>query len=145
MTFPGVDTRGEGAMVLFVTPYQTRLDPTEAPARAALLARFPDLTYEALNADAPEDEIERIFKKALNARELLILIVSKPAAWHGYGLPAHLYDVVSTLTQKVTTTIASLGDPHILDSYPHAWRKICTYSDVPASQRALVKYLAVRD
>ena len=76
------------------------------------------------------------------ADELLLLVVSKPAAWHGYGLPQHLSATVEQLTQRVPTTLVSLGDPHILDAYPAATRKICAFSDVPASQHALVRFLS---
>jgi hypothetical protein len=37
--------------------------------------------------------------------------------------------------------LASLGVPYVLDEYPEAAVRICTYSDVPASQRALAEYL----
>ena len=47
----------------------------------------------------PDQERNRIIEKALGADALLILIVSKPAAWHGYGLPQHLSDTIQHLTK----------------------------------------------
>lgn len=128
-------------MALFVTPYQTRLDPAPAPVRDALAGLFPHMAYEALNADDPPADRERIVRKALESDKLLLFVVSRPAAWHSYGLPAHLYDTVQHLTRRVPTTLVALGDPHLLDAYPDAAVRLSTCSDVPASQRAVVRYL----
>jgi hypothetical protein len=47
--------------------------------------------------------------------------------------------------ERKGVVLASLGAPYPLDDFPDAAVRICTYSDVPASQQALVEFLATRE
>jgi hypothetical protein len=51
---------------------------------------------------------------------------------------------VEWLTTEREAVLASLGVPYALQDYPHAAVRICTYSDVPVSQRALADFLVGR-
>ena len=69
------------------------------------------------------------------------IVVTKPAAWRAYGLPDRLAQFLTRLVDAAPITIAALGDAGVLASYPNAVAGLCTYSDVPASQEALVNHL----
>ncbi len=128
-------------MAIFVTPYKTRLDALDAPIKEKLLQSFEGLDYRAVDVSATDRQLNQIVAAAKTASEVLLLVVSKPAAWHAYGLPDRLSSFATRITESAKTTLVSLGDPHILKRYPRAESRICTYSDVPASQYALVEYL----
>ena len=49
---------------------------------------------------------------------------------------------VEALTQQQPVILAALGSPHGLAAFDQADVRLCAYSDVPTSQRALVAYLA---
>lgn len=128
-------------LAVFITPYKTRLDPTRAPIEAALETHIDQLTYAEVDATSDDETLNHIKQIASEVAEVLAIVVSKPAAWHKYGLPDRLSEFVSQLTTSNKTTLVSLGDPHVLERYPNAVCTICTYSDVPASQQALVQFL----
>lgn len=137
---PATNVEGK-KMAVFVTPYRTRLDPTEAPLGEALRQRAANhpalsLTYHEVDADTEEATFDTLIKALQNCNEAFIFVVSKPAAWHAYGLPDNLSAFVTTVTRTLPTTLVSLGDHHILAAYPEAMRTFCAYSDVPASQEA---------
>ena len=75
------------------------------------------------------------------AAGLLAAFVVKPAAWHRFGLPPRLRDWLQSLVARRPTVIAYLGAPQGLDPLAEAPVQICTYSDVPVSQAALVERL----
>ena len=129
-------------LAIFVTPYRTRLDPKETPVGQALKLKYPDLPYTEVDAHTSSAELEDLVGMAKQRAAVLIIVVSKPAAWHNYGLPDELHHFVTRLTEATSTTLVSLGDPHILDKYPSSTNTICTYSDVPVSQEALVEALS---
>ena len=83
----------------------------------------------------------RIAELAANADQLLAAFVVKPAAWHRFGLPPRLRDWLQGLVAKRPTVIACLGAPQGLDPLAEAPVQICTFSDVPVSQAALVERL----
>ncbi len=131
----------QAKLALFITPYRTRLDPSKAPIGNALQQAFEGLTYHEVDAASSKEKLHQFLDSADQASEVLAIVVSKPAAWHGYGLPEKLSSFVTSLTERANTTLVSLGDPHILDSYQGAECCICTFSDVPASQIALAQFL----
>lgn len=128
-------------MAVFVTPYRTRLDPTEAPLGAALrqlAANNPalSLTYHEVDAETEHATFDKLIEALKSCNEAFIFVVSKPAAWHAYGLPDNLSAFVTAVTRTLPTTLVSLGDHHVLAAYPEAMRTFCAYSDVQASQEA---------
>jgi hypothetical protein len=68
-------------------------------------------------------------------------MIVRPAAWHAFGLLPPQREFVRRLTAERPVVLASLGVPYALDDYPDAAVRICTYSDVAVSQRALVDVL----
>ncbi len=147
---PAQPLEGTGTkLAVFVTPYRTRLDPTEAPigqAIKAMAAHTPGLTiaYHEVHAETPEVLFTEITASLGQCDEAFVFVVSKPAAWHAYGLPDNLSRFVSMITQRIHTTLVSLGDQHVLAAYPDAARTLCAHSDVPASQQAVVQKLFSR-
>ena len=128
-------------LALYITPYRTRLDPTTTPVETALKEKYLGLNYVEVDAGTSDDEFKSILEQAQQSEGVLALVVSKPAAWHNYGLPDGLHQFVEQLTKLTPTTLVSLGDAHILKNYPSSVNQLCTFSDVPASQEALVRLL----
>ena len=77
-----------------------------------------------------------------DAPRLLIAVVSKPAAWRQAGLPFWQELFVHDLCREAPAVLVALGNPRVLDAFGGCSDQIATYSDVPASQRALAAYLA---
>jgi hypothetical protein len=71
-----------------------------------------------------------------------VAVIVRPAAWNAFGLRPEQRELVEQLVRGRVAVLASLGVPYVLDEYPDAAVRICTYSDVPASQRALAEFLA---
>jgi hypothetical protein len=72
---------------------------------------------------------------------LLVAIIVRPAAWYAFGLLPEQKAFVQWITGERAVVLASLGVPYALRDFPDAALRICTYSDVPASQQALVDFL----
>ena len=114
----------------------------EAPPLGKMLAeKFPRVDYFELGAEPSDAELTRIADLAAKADQLLAAFVVKPAAWHRFGLPPRLRDWLAGLVAKRPTVIACLGAPQGLDPLAEAPVQICTFSDVPVSQAALVERL----
>ena len=114
----------------------------EAPPLGKMLAeKFPRLDYFELGAEPSDADLARIAELAANADQLLAAFVVKPAAWHRFGLPPRLRDWLQGLVARRPTVIACLGAPQGLDPLAEAPVQICTFSDVPVSQAALVERL----
>jgi beta-N-acetylhexosaminidase len=106
-----------------------------------LRQQFPKFDYFELGADPPADQLAAIGDMALAAEQLLAAFVVKPAAWHRFGLPGKLRDWLQQLAAQRPTVAACLGAPQGLEPLSSATAHICTFSDVPVSQRALVEKL----
>ena len=92
------------------------------------------------NADAAAYEAAR--ELAASAKQLLVAMIVRPAAWHAFGLRPEQSEFVRQLTrERDDVVLASLGVPYALEDYPEAAVRICTYSDVPVSQQALAEFL----
>ena len=111
------------------------------PLGAYLNERFSNLSYYELGADPSDAQLEAIRQTAQAAEQLLAAFVVKPAAWHRFGLPPKLRDWLQQLASSQPTVAACLGAPQGLDPLAAAATHICTFSDVPVSQRALVEKL----
>ena len=74
--------------------------------------------------------------------QLVIAIIVRPAAWHAFGLKPEQKRFVEQVTQsRDDVVLASMGVPYVLEDFPSAAVRICTYSDVPVSQQALAEFL----
>ena len=131
-----------GLLVLLVKPSRSRLDPPEEPLGADVRAAFPGAHYEEVGPEAGDVAFDRLLAQAARVRYVVAAFVVKPAAWHRFGLPPPQRRFLERLAAQQPTVLASLGSPHELDAFPRAAARLCTYSDVAPSQRALVAHLA---
>jgi beta-N-acetylhexosaminidase len=132
----------KGLVAILLKPFATAIDPPEQPLATALRERFDDTSYFELGPTANGAQFAAAREAALTAPQLLIAMVIRPAAWHVFGLLAHQAEFARSLAAARPAVVASLGVPQALDDYPSAAVRICTYSDVPASQQALAELLS---
>ena len=135
------DVSESGLLVLLVKPNRSRLDPPEEPLAADVRAMFSKARYEEVGPEAGEPVFERLLAQASQVRHVVVALVVKPAAWHAFGLRPAQQRFLEALTQQQPVILVALGSPHGLDRFEQAAARLYTYSDVPASQRALVSYL----
>jgi hypothetical protein len=133
------------AVAILLKPFETAVEPPEQPLAAALRARFRELRYVPLGPRADNASIEAAYRLARGAEQLLVALIVRPAAWHAFGLLPQQGELVRRLTQEREAVVVSLGVPYILHDYPDAAVRVCTFSDVPASQEALVEFLLARN
>lgn len=126
---------------VLVNPFPLPSNAEPPPLGKMLAEKFPRLDYFELGAEPSDADLARIAELAAKADQLLAAFVVKPAAWHRFGLPPRLRDWLQGLVAKRPTVIACLGAPQGLDPLAEAPVQICTYSDVPVSQAALVERL----
>ncbi len=123
--------------LLLVKSFDARWDPPEQPLVAAVRALHPDvLAWQC----SPASDLSLEDWSAIEAcPQLLIALIVKPAAWHRFGLlPAHS-DRVQHLCASREVTLISLGVPTVLDDFPQATRRLCTFSDVAVCQQAVAE------
>lgn len=127
---------------VIVGPAQPYRRPEDNVFEAALRRHFADLSYAEIVPEADAELMAAVTRQAVAAEQLVIAIVVKPAAWHRFGLTAGQVQLVQTCTGERPTVVASLGVPQVLDRFPAATARLCTFSDVPVSLRALANVLA---
>jgi beta-glucosidase-like glycosyl hydrolase len=132
----------EGTVGILLKPFETPIEPPEQPLGAALRERFQDSNYLQLGPRAEVAAYNSARELALEAKQVLIAIIVRPAAWYAFGLkPEQKQFVRDVLSRRSDVVLACLGVPSALNEFPEAALRICTYSDVPASQQALVEFL----
>jgi hypothetical protein len=133
---------GERTVGILVKPFETPIEPPEQPLGAAMRERFRDAQYVQLGPRTEAAAYDAARELALGAKQLVIAIIVRPAAWFAFGLkPEQKQFVRELLGQRGDAVLACLGVPSALDDFPDAAMRICTYSDVPVSQQALVELL----
>jgi len=126
---------------ILIKPFETAIDPPEQPL-AALRKHFSDVRYAQLGPQADAAAYRAVQDLARNAQQVVLAIVVRPAAWHAFGLLPEQTDFVHRLlNERDDIVLASLGVPYVLQDFPEAAVRICTYSDVPVSQQALAEFL----
>jgi hypothetical protein len=114
----------------------------ETPLQEAAQMAWPQGHYEDAPADLTPGRIEEIHDRARPADHIVLALVATPAAWQSFGLTSAQTMLMRSLVTTHPTTVAALGSPHVLDAVPaEAHAQLCTFSDVPASQKALVEHL----
>lgn len=131
-------------VAVLVKPFATAIDPPEQPLAAALRERLSNVTYIELGPAANDAQLAAARAAALAAPQLVIAMIVRPAAWHAFGLLAQQADFVRSLIAQRPAIVTSLGVPQALEDYEAAAARICTYSDVAASQAALADVLLGR-
>ena len=135
---------GAGVLVIRITPRTE--EPAAAPTalEEAVRTAFPRATYRAVDGAAAPAEMKALQAEAQAAARVVLALAVEPAAWHAFGLTAEQQAFVRAVTRQTPTIAAALGSPHVLDAVPEAGARLCTFSDVPAAQRALVRWLQGR-
>lgn len=131
----------EGLMVVLVQPHRTHLDPPEAPLGAAVRAAFPGAVYAEVGPAPAAAALAALLERADTVRYVVAALVVRPAAWQAFGLRPAQHRFVEALLRRRPVALAALGSPVIFERYPGAAARLALYSDVPASQRALVAAL----
>ena len=132
---------GEDIVAVYLKSHTTPFDRPEEPLAAALRDRFASVRYIQLEPDADEAAYEAAFAACRGAAHVLVAGVVKPSAWHAFGLKPRQQAFADALAQERPVVLAVLGSPLALRDLPAAaW--VCTYSDVPVSQRALAAWYA---
>ena len=137
-------------LAVMVRPTASHLDPDEQPLGAALRERFPHVTYAEIGPEASPAELDALRTQAAQVADgsptprLLLAAVSKPSAWRAAGLPDWQERLIHELCQRQPAVLVALGNPRVLHSFGECAHQIVTYSDVAASQHALVDVLADR-
>jgi beta-glucosidase-like glycosyl hydrolase len=127
---------------ILLKPFETAIEPPEQPLAKELRERFRDVRYVQLGPKSDAAAYESAAELANDADQLLLAIIVRPAAWHAFGLrPQQKEFVHRLLREHHDATLASLGIRGALQDFPEAATCICTYSDVPVSQRALAEFL----
>jgi beta-glucosidase-like glycosyl hydrolase len=133
--------RNEPLVAVMLKPFETPIEPPEQPLAAALREHFSQIEYFQLGPRADAHAFETAYQRARGAKQLLLAMIVRPAAWHAFGLKPAQSEFVGKLTGERDAVLASLGVPYALEDYPNAAVRICTYSDVPVSQQALADFL----
>jgi len=128
--------------VVLLKPFETPLDPPEQPLAAALKDQFDEVNYLELGPSTNGEQVEQARKKALDSEQLLVAMIVKPAAWHKFGLLDFQQKLAEELATHPGVVFASLGVDGILDQFPAAAQRLCTFSDVAVSQQALAERLS---
>jgi beta-N-acetylhexosaminidase len=123
---------------VLVNPFPLPSNAEPPPLGKMLAAKFPRLQYFELGAEPTDAELADVADAAMGADQLLAAFVVKPAAWHRFGLPRRLREWLQSLAARRASVVACLGAPQGLDPLADAPVQICTFSDVPVSQMALV-------
>jgi beta-glucosidase-like glycosyl hydrolase len=129
---------------ILLKPFETALDPPEQPLAETLRRRFRNVEYRELGPRADGEDLQSAYALASAAPQLVVAMIVRPAAWHAFGLLPQQADLVRRLSVERAFALVSLGVSYILDDYPDVPTRICTCSDVPVSQRALVDVLLAR-
>lgn len=129
----------EALTVAFFKSFDLPSDPPEQPLAAALRERFSDVAYFEFGPEPDEQKLSALRASVREGRRLLVALVVKPAAWRSFGLSAAQQPVVDELVTQTPSIVASLGVRSVLSQFSNASLRVCTYSDVAASQIALAQ------
>ena len=73
-------------VAILLKPFETPIDPPEQPLAAALRERFRDVKYVQLGPKADAAAFQSAGELARGAKQLLVAMIVRPAAWHAFGL-----------------------------------------------------------
>lgn len=129
-------------VAILLKPFETPVEPPEQPLGAELRSRFRDANYVQLGPKADAAAYESVRQLAHGAKQLVVAIIVRPAAWYAFGLkPEQAAFVRELVGKRDDVVLVCLGVPSALEEYPEAAMRICAHSDVPVSQQALAEFL----
>lgn len=126
---------------ILVNPFPLPSNADPPPLGRMLQDRFARVEYFEIGADPSAALLEQAAKSALAADQTVAAFVVKPAAWHRFGLPPALAAWIAGLAERRPLVAACLGPTQGLEPLLAAAATLATFSDVPASQQALVDVL----
>jgi beta-glucosidase-like glycosyl hydrolase len=135
----------EGLLVVLLHQHKDPDVVFDEPLSAAVHTTFPGAAYAEVDDEAGEATFDRLREHARRVKHVVVAPVVKPAAFQGQGLQPLAQEFVRDLIEERPVVLASLGSPYVLDDFPKAAARICTYSDAIPSQRALADVLAGRE
>ena len=74
----------EPLVAILLKPFETPIDPPEQPLAAALRERFRDVQYVQLGPKADAAAYEAARELAASAKQVLVAMIVRPAAWHAF-------------------------------------------------------------
>src|SRR6185295_16561274 len=81
-------------VAILLKPFETPIEPPEQPLGAELRARFRDANYVQLGPKADVAAYESARELARGAKQLVVAMAVRPAAWHAYGLRPQQIELV---------------------------------------------------
>lgn len=133
---------GEKVLAILIKPHRTRLDPEVEPFGSAFERAFPRGSYRQLDPRATDQEFDEVRRLASESDLVVLALVVKPAAWHAFGLLPEQQRLAEELVADKPVVVISLGSPYVLEDFPNASARLCTYSDVSVSQTGVVDVLS---
>lgn len=130
-----------GLLVLRITPRAEKAEAGKSPLGRAVRERFPGAAFRMIDGSFTAADAEALQVDVKAAERVVLALAVEPAAWHQFGLTAPQHRFARAVIDQNPTVVAALGSPHVLDDLPGAAAYLCTYSDEPASQRALIHRL----
>ena len=135
----------DGLLVVLMHQHKDPDVVFDEPLSAAIHTTFPGAAYAEVDAEASEPTFQRLMEHARRVKHVVVAPVVKPAAFQGQGLQPLGKEFLETLIAERPVVLASMGNPYILDEFPGAAARVCTYSDAIPSQRALADVLVGRE
>ena len=142
---PPLPSLPDSSPVILFKSHTHRFDPPQQPLYAFLKRMKPTISYYEYGPEFSAKEEQFLKGVIANAKQVVLIAIVKPAAWHKHGLSVRQEQFVNYIcnnTQKVVNLV-SMGSPYWLETYNHREnvQTTCTYSDVDVSQQALAEYL----
>lgn len=127
---------------VLLKPHSHPTDPLEQPLASALRERFHKVQYFETGPTPHTSFIDEILAACPKDSPLLVAMIVKPAAWHAFGLNTEQRQVVEALIKDRKVILVCFGVEEAFEDFSQASAQIVTYSDVPASQIALVEIIS---
>ena len=115
-------------------------DVDEQPLVGELRSKFPSL--HAFEISPKHGDADEILSAASQLDHVIVAMIVRPVAWHEFGLPEFQKQLVDQLATSTNVVAVSFGIPAILEQFPQIQRRICAFSNVEVSQRAVAEYLS---
>jgi beta-glucosidase-like glycosyl hydrolase len=137
---------GTGTLVVLIKKAPLPNEPETMPMGEAVRRLLPGAVYRELEPthEDQDDAFDEVRLRAQDAERLVLATVVRPAAWHAFGLEARERRFAQRLMETRPTTLAVLGDGRGLRGFDACEAALVAFSDVPASQVAVVERLAGR-
>ncbi|GAB5519813.1 MAG: hypothetical protein RhofKO_20640 [Rhodothermales bacterium] len=138
------DAAASDLLVLTIRTQRSRLDPAVQPIGQLVQEHWPQADYVEIDETTDAATFEQLLALAKTKAHVIACVVVKPAAWHHYGLQTDQAEFVDALVRQQNVILAAMGSPFVLDDFPRAAARLCTYSDVAVSQHALAERLGLK-